>query len=331
MTVPLHRDLTYLLPLRTSDGEDVCELVRYLRGVAKHVDEVIVVDGSSPVDIERHRAALAGAVRVIATEHRTPMGKVGNVLTGLRYGRNENVVIADDDVRYTTAQLSEVAALLETAAVVRPQNYFMPLPWHARVDTARILLARVTGGDWPGTLGVRRSVVMGAGGYAGDALFENLELVRTICAAGGQEHLALDLLVARRPPTTAHFLNQQIRQAYDEFARPVRLVSSLLVLPLLVIAVSRKWRWALLGGAFGVTVAAEAGRRRAGGRRVFPATSSLLAPPWLVWRSACSWAALVAYARGGVKYRDGRLRRAATPVRVLRERRLESRESRRGG
>ncbi len=310
--------LTYLLPLHTADDDDLSELATYLRAIADHIDDVIVVDGSSAEAIAEHRVVFDDPIRVVATEHRTPMGKVGNVLTGIEHARHENVVIADDDVRYTVDQLRDIGRRLGSAAIVRPQNYFVPLLWHARVDTARTLLARVAGGDWPGTLGVRRSLVLEAGGYAGDVMFENLELVRTVRAAGGREHVALDLTVARRPPTTAHFARQQIRQAYDELARPARFAASLLVLPLCTAAVlGRRWR-PVVGATVGVTVAAEAGRRRAGGRSVFPASSSLLASPWLVWRSACSWAALVAYTRGGVKYRGTRLRRAATPMRVLR-------------
>jgi hypothetical protein len=289
--------------------------------LAEHVD-VLVVDGSSDRAIARHRFALGPRVRLVRTEQRTLMGKVGNVLTGLQYAAHDKIVIADDDVRYTPAQLEEVARRLDSAEVVRPQNYFSPGPWHARVDTARTLLARLAGGDWPGTLGVRGSWLRETGGYAGDVMFENLELVRTVRAAGGREHVALDLLIARRPPTTQHFLRQQVRQAYDEFARPTRLVVSLLVLPLLAVAVARRrWRGIFLAGS-AVCAAAEIGRRRAGGRVVFPASSSLLAPPWLVWRSACSWAALVAYARGGVRYRDARIRRAASPMRELRRARV---------
>ena len=257
-------------------------------------------------------------MRVIPTEHRTVMGKVGNVITGLEHARYEHVVIADDDVRYTVPQLRHVRRLLDYSDVVRPQNYFSPLPWHARIDTARILLARMTGGDWPGTLGVRRSAVLGGGGYAGDVMFENLELVRTIVAAGGREHVALDLLVARRPPTTGHFARQQVRQAYDELARPARLGSSLVLLPLVALGVLRGHRVTVAAGVVVAAAIAEAGRRRAGGRDAFPASSSLLAGPWLLWRSACSWGAVGARVRGGVKYRGTRLKRAATPTRQLR-------------
>jgi hypothetical protein len=311
-------DATYLLPLRTDD--DITELAGYLGALAEWVAEVIVVDGSSPEAMTAHAAAFGPDVVVVEPDERTLMGKVGNVMTGLRRASCERVVIADDDVRYTRPQLERVVDLLDDAAVVRPQNYFAPLPWHARFDTARTLLNRIAGGDWPGTLAVRRSIVLDAGGYAGDVLFENLELVRTITAAGGREQLALDVLVLRTPPTARHFRGQQVRQAYDELARPWRLVTSLAVLPAVVLAIVHRRRSPLLVAALSITALAEGGRRRHGGREVFPASSSLLAAPWLVWRSACSWLALGSWARGGARYRGTRIRRAATPSSVLRAR-----------
>lgn len=311
---------TYLLPLKVADGEPVAELAAYLRDLAEVVDEVLVVDGSSPEAVRAHRRAFGPLVTVVEPDERTLMGKVGNVMTGLRLAAHDRVVIADDDVRYEPDQLARAVALLDEAEVVRPQNWFSPLPWHARLDTARTLLNRMTGGDWPGTLAVRRSLVLEAGGYSGDVLFENLELVRTVEAAGGREVVPLDLLVRRTPPTTPHFRGQQVRQAYDELARPGRLAVSLAVLPALAAAVAAR-RWAAVaGGAAAVTALAEAGRRRAGGAAVFPASSSLLAAPWLAWRSACSWGALGAFVRGGARYRDTRIRRAATPAWELRHR-----------
>ncbi len=315
--------LTYLLPLRTADGEDVRDLAAYLRVLAATGVDVLVVDGSGDAEIARHRELFGTEVRVLPTEIHTVMGKVGNVLTGLRYTACDKVVIADDDVRYTPVQLRTMSDLLDDAEVVRPQNYYTELPWHARVDTARTLLARISGGDWPGTLGVRRNVLLATGGYA-DVMFENLELVRTVRAAGGRERLALDLLVARTPPTTSHFASQQIRQACDEFARPARLCMSLLALPLFAWAIATRRRRAAAIGTAVVVAAAETGRRRAGGARGYAPSSVLLAPPWLLWRSLCSWAALGARLRGGVHYRGRRIPRAATPARA---RRRESRAS----
>lgn len=312
--------LTYVLPLRTGADEPVDELAAYLRWLVREVAEVVVVDGSDPEVVEAHRRAFPPEVVLVPPHERTPMGKVGGVLTGMRRAACEDVIVADDDVRYDADALRRVSGRLRQADVVRPANHFDPLPWHARIDTGRILLNRVLGGDWPGTLGVRRARLLAAGGYAGDAMFENLELVRTVRAAGGSEVVASDVHVRRLPPTTAHFVGQRVRQAYDELARPWRLMASLAVVPTVLLLAARR-RWRALGlGVVAVVAAAEAGRRRDGGRRVFPASSSLLAPVWVAERAVSSWLALWARVRGGVPYRDGRLRKAASSPRALRRR-----------
>ena len=316
---------TYVLPLRWSDEEPVEETTSYLTELGRWIDEVLVVDGSAEPVFARHTAAWAGlrGVTVIRPDPdlRGAYGKVNGVVTGLRHASNDRVVIADDDVRYDPGSLRRVVTLLAEADAVRPQNWFRPLPWHARLDTGRTLLNRAIGADFPGTLGVRRSLVLKAGGYDGDALFENLELLRTVEALGGTVVSPLDCYVRRLPPTTRHFLSQRVRQAYDEVARPGYLLAELSIVPLVALAVTRR-RWPALGaGVLAVMGLAEVGRRRAGGRQVFPATSSLLAPAWVAERALCSWVALAYWAsRRGVPYGNTRLLRAATPVRVLRAR-----------
>jgi hypothetical protein len=316
---------SYVMPVRReTKAEDTEEFWAYLRMLPTRVREVIMVDGSPPEVFDVHAAALRGApVRHVPVDPElvTPMGKVGGVLTGLWLARHERVVIADDDVRYAPDALTRVVALLEYYHVVRPQNYFDPLPWHARYDTARTLLNRLFGGDWPGTLGVRRSALRVTGGYDGGAMFENLELVRTVRAVGGKEAVPLDLFVARRPPSTRHFFSQRVRQAYDELARPLRFGLFLPMLPLAT-ALAACRRWAALGVAVGASVVlAEVGRRRCGGAAVFPATASLLTPAWLVERAACAWLGLGARLfLGGIPYGDSVLRLAATPLKELRRR-----------
>ena len=316
-------EATYVVPIRRTVAEGPGELSDYLRWLSGEVDEVIVVDGSPPEVFQAHAALWGDVVRHVPVDPGsvTPMGKVGGVLTGIRLARNERVVIGDDDVFYTLESLARVVDGLGRAHVVRPQNYFDPLPWHALWDTGRTLLNRLWGGDWPGTLGVRRSAVLATGGYDGGAMFENLELVRTVRAAGGVEEAPLDLFVLRRPPDSRHFFSQRVRQAYDEFARPPRMVLSLAVLPLAVALVARgRWK-SLAAGAGAISLLAEWGRRRAGGREFFPVAASLLAPAWVAERTVCAWLALGSrLSRGGVPYGGSVLKLAANSERELRRR-----------
>lgn len=139
-------------------------------------------------------------------------------------------------------------------------------------------------------------------------------MLRSFVAAGGREHRASNLYAVRRPPSAARFLDQRIRQAYDDFAQPGRLAAELSLLPLLsVIAVRRPTALGLVAGA--VIAVAETGRRRHGGAQVFPRTAALWAPFWLLERSCFVWLAAVERMRGGVRYRGQRLREAATPTR----------------
>jgi hypothetical protein len=312
-------ELSYILPFKGSAASS--ELLEYLGWLATRAD-VVWVDGSDTDTFRVNDVCCPRGVRhlPVAPELTHGLnGKVAGVNSGLRHVSSERVVVADDDVRYDDAALAAVAAALDAADVVRPQNYFDPLPWHACLDSARMLINRICGGDWPGTLGLRRSVLLRAGGYDVDVLFENLEMVRTIVAAGGVERQLPDVFVRRLPPSTAHFWSQRIRQAYDEFARPVRLVVTSLVLPAVVFALMRSHFEAIAFGAVAAVTAAEIGRRVGGARRVFPFRASMAAPLWLLERAVCVWLAIASrLILGGVPYRGRVLRRAAHSVRELR-------------
>ena len=172
--------------------------------------------------------------------------------------------------------------------------------------------------DYPGTLPVRRSAFLAAGGYDGDVLFENLELMRTLRASGARLTLAPQALVRRLPPGFRHFLGQRVREAYDSQAQPAsghRAGASAdgpvcrrdRALPVLPSASARPPRWPkpAVGGT---------------GSGGVPWYVPLLAPAWLAERSVCSWLALGCRLRGGVPYAGQRLPCAATPVRRLRPR-----------
>jgi hypothetical protein len=313
---------SYVLPLSWQHDLGRKELRGYLARLVEACGEVIVVDGSpQPVFAENHRA-FGHLVRHVAADSQAPgkMGKVPAVMTGVRLAIHDAVVIADDDIRYEPATLIRVVGLLGSADLVRPQNYFQPLPWHARWDTARTLVNRAIGADFPGTFAVRRSTLLAIGGYDPNVVFENLELIRTVRAAGGQVLTPLDLYVSRLPPSSRHFLEQRTRQAYEDFAIPVRMACWLAILPALA-AFPRHRRKILFLFGGGAIAVAEGGRRRSGGRSVFPLTSSLLAPAWLLERSVCAWLAVLARLRnGGLRYRDTVIFTAANSTRTLRER-----------
>jgi Glycosyl transferase family 2 len=117
---------------RLQQAEDIDELTNYLYWLADQV-EVIVVDGSPPDIFAIHHAVWDSCVTHVPPDPdvQATNGKVKGVLTGLRRATHERVVIADEDVRYDASSLTRLIALLEQAHIVRPQNYFDPLPWHA--------------------------------------------------------------------------------------------------------------------------------------------------------------------------------------------------------
>ena len=321
-------EISYVLPIRC-DGNcgghpDLGQMLRRLhdRGV-----EVIVADGSpASVLSGPHGSSFAGFRRVsVGRIAANWNGKVAGVHAGVLAATHERIVLADDDVLYDVPTLVAVASLLDEADLGVPQNFFeSPHRWHALWDTGRMMLNRAFAHDFPSTFALRRSMFVRMGGYDGDVLFENLELIRTVEAARGRIAWAPNLFVPRFPPTRATFARQRIRQAYDSFAQPTRLAAELCLAPAIAWGIARHRR-VLTGGILTVVVAAEVGRRKRGGKRKFPILASLLAPGWVLERSVCVWGAVgLRLIKGGVRYRDGRLQRAGSSKRELRCRQGDS-------
>jgi len=306
------QEASYILPIRAASTAHVSELAAYLSALL-HV-QVIVVDASEDSIFAAHAAAFAPGIHHIAPDPdiEGANGKVRGVLTGLRRCKHDNVIVADDDVRYTPWSLRAVVSALDHAEIVRPQNYFDPLPWHAVLDTSRTLINRALDGDWPGTLAFKRSFA--PFGYNPNALFENLELIRTVQARGGREAVRRDVYVRRLPPSASHYWSQRVRQAYDEFARPLRLIAALSILPLCIArpALIAAFSAAAIGAAF-------AGWTRAKGYRYFPFLAVVASPLWLLERAVCAWLALYERARyGGVRYAGRIVKHAASSSKELR-------------
>lgn len=320
--------IDYVLPLRWESDEESEDLTTYLRWLAQHA-RIIVVDGSPAPLFDRHAEQWQGLVHhVRPREDGSLNGKVSGVRTGMALATAERVVIADDDVRYDQQSLLRTVDLLDQADLVGPQNVFSPQPWHALWDTGRTLLNRSVAADYPGTFAIRRETFQRMGGYDGNVLFENLELMRTVRAFGGRVIRPRDIYVVRRPPSSRRFFNQRVRQAYDDLAQPWRLTAYLPILPL---ALSRRGRRAVGGALAAATALAEVGRRRDGGTAVFPAAASLFAPLWVLERSVCVWLALSQrILLGGVRYGGRRVAVAAHSPRTLRRRLNDSFVSPRG-
>lgn len=314
--------LSYVLPIKWNGGQPLEEITAYLEMLSPHV-QLIIVDGSERESFEQHQQVWSGLGMHLAPAGKFQFinGKVNGVTTGVELASCRHVVIADDDVRYTLAQLQEIDELLHTHELVSPQNYFDPCPWHATWDSSRSLLnLAVAGHDYPGTLAIQRDLFLELGGYDGNVLFENLELIRTIKAGGGQILYRNDLFVRRLPPATGHFWSQRVRQAYDDYAQPARLTFFILLLPMILILTWFAPATLLLLLLAAVAVA-EFGRRKYGGQKVFRATCSLFAPAWLMERAICTWLAMFQKLRkGGVTYNRSVIRKAANPVAAIRKR-----------
>lgn len=321
---PYNHPLSYVLPIRWASDEGRQGLTAYLEWLAERCGQVIVVDGSPPSVFAGNAAAWSSFATHIAPDadlRTIRMGKVAGVLTGVRRAREEAIVLADDDVRYDDEGLSRMVDLLADCDLVSPQNFFDPMPWHAQWDTARTLVNRALGNDPAGTIGVRKSSMEALDGYDGEVLFDNLELIRTVEAAGGWAVAAPDLYVARVPPSTSRFWEQRTRQAYEEFATPARMAGWLAMAPLGAAMLARRRRKELAAGVAAAVAIAEVGRSRHGGSAVFPRGAALLAPVWLAERSVCVWLAVLRRLReGGLRYRGQVISAAANPKRRIRRR-----------
>ena len=206
----------------------------------------------------------------------------------------DGVVLADDDVRWDARGCCAraVALLDEATTSCAPRTTSTRCPGTLACDSARSLLNRVwtgdpafPGGDFPGTLAVRRATRVAAGGYDGDVMFEEPGADADDRGGGRDGALSRRSLRAQAPADRAGTSPRGGR------GRPTTTLRSrpawpllLSVIPAAAVAAARRRHRALGLAAAAVALTAEVGRRRAGGGAHFSATSSLLAPAWAVER-----------------------------------------------
>ncbi|HVG39909.1 MAG TPA: hypothetical protein VM870_11500, partial [Pyrinomonadaceae bacterium] len=146
---------TYLLPIRRvrASAEEIADFAHYFQLLAGAGCEVIVVDGSPAPVFAAHDAGWREFCRHVTVDpqYRYLNGKVNGIHTGVDLARHEKIIVGDDDIRYTIADVGRACALLDQDEMVRPQNYLSPLPWWARMEAARMLINRalLPTGDYP--------------------------------------------------------------------------------------------------------------------------------------------------------------------------------------
>lgn len=301
---------TYLLPIRRSmfDAAEAEELRSYLQQLP--CSERIVVDGSPPEVFARHAAALQSVCHHARVDRSYGYlnDKVNGIHTGVALAKNDKIILADDDIRYSSENIAEVLALLDRFEVVRPQNFLEPLPLWARAESARMLINRATlpTADYPGTCAFRRETMMRVGHYDGDVLFDNEEIIRHFARAGARICYANDLFVRKRPPSFHKWLEQRPRQAYEDFPLRGKTALFLAVAPALVAAACFRRAGSALGIlAVGSIALAFVGRSRGPARNAFPLSSCLFAPVWVIERSLSTYVALCWFVRyGGYPFGD---------------------------
>jgi hypothetical protein len=306
---------TYLLPLRRTRfcEEEAGDFREYFRLLAALRCEVIVIDGSGSPVFDAYHAAWEGVCRHLKVDSRFGYlnGKVNGVHTGLQHASSEKIILADDDIRYTPASVTALLELLDRFEVVRPQNFLRPLPWWAKMESARMLINRATlrMADYPGTCAFRRDVMERAGHYDGDVLFDNEEIIRHFAQTGARIRYATNFFVLKRPPSWRKWLEQRPRQAYEDFGLRAKTGLFLALLPLgFLLATIFGWRGtAAYCGlvAVGSVSLAFVGRLRGEAARYLPLSSCFFAPLWVVERALSSYWAIYYYlVHGGYPFGD---------------------------
>jgi hypothetical protein len=306
---------TYLLPLRrrkfcSAETEDWAD---YLALLGKAGCEVLVIDGSGPEVFRQHHLALREHCRHLPVD--TTFGylndKVNGIHTGLALASSEAIILADDDIRYSPGNIRSAVEMLRSYDVVRPQNYLAPLPWWAKMESARMLINRAVlkAADYPGTCAFRLSAMREAGEYDGDVLFDNEEIIRHFARNGFSIAYAVDFFVEKRAPTLEKWREQRPRQAYEDFAMRVKTTTFAALIPLITIlcvfASGRTSLVTLFMLALGVTALAALGRARGLAAKFFPLVSCAFAPLWVVERSISTYLAFYWHlTRGGYPFGD---------------------------
>ncbi|MEY2485605.1 MAG: hypothetical protein QOH39_1253 [Verrucomicrobiota bacterium] len=325
---------TYLMPIRRTvfDTAAATQLRAYFDLVQPSVAQIVIVDGSPPDIFAQHQQIWAGTARHEPVDRSFGFlnDKVNGIHTGVRLAETAEIILADDDIRYTNREIEEIAAVLKRFDVVRPQNYLGPaagsnhdprgpgytLPWWAKMEAARMLINRATllAADYPGTCAFRREAMLRAGPYDGDVLFDNEEIIRHFARSGARICYANDLFVRKCPAGFQKWIEQRPRQAFEDFGLRAKTILFAAIIPCIlflgILAGSKAMFAFLFLIALLSTLLAAVGRAQGEARQFFPAHLCLFAPLWILERSLSTYWAFYWYLRkGGYPFGDRLLRK----------------------
>lgn len=305
---------TYLLTIRRThfDRAEAADFRKYFGLLRAAGCEVLVVDGSPAEVYDAYDEIWGDRSRhaKVDPQYRYLNGKVNGIHTGIELARTERIILADDDIRYTPEDVRRMSGLLGDFEMVRPQNYFLPRPFWARTEAARMLINRafIREGDYTGTLGVTRRAMRRVGHYDGDVLFDNEEIVRHFRLKKAKICYARDFFVLKRPATFRKWIEQRPRQAYEDFIMRAKTAFFLLLPAAFVLF----WMFGgfTLALCFAFFVAAGAVLTAAlglndGATKFFPLSTVFYAPLWFIERSFSTyWAFYWRFKHGGYPFGD---------------------------
>lgn len=305
---------TYLLTIRRVhfDSLEAAEFKKYFDLLAQAGCAVLVVDGSPREVFAAYGAVWTGSCRhePVDPQYKFLNGKVNGVHTGVQISEHNPIILADDDIRYTFEDVRRMIDLLTDYELVRPQNYFAPLPFWTRMESARMLINRawIREGDYSGTLGITKSAMLRVGHYDGDVLFDNEEIVRHFRLHHARICYARDFFVLKRPATFPKWIEQRPRQAYEDFVMRTKTTFFLLLPVAFALALSfGGWQIALILAfitAIGSIILAARGLND-GATQFFPVSTIFYAPLWIFERCFSTyWAFYWYFTRGGYPFGD---------------------------
>ena len=305
---------TYLLTIRRMrfDSVEAEDFKTYFSMLAASGCEVLVIDGSPPEVFAEYEKPWKNSCHhsPVDSQYKYLNGKVNGIHTGVAIAEHDRIILADDDIRYTPDDVRRMADLLEDYELVRPQNYFQPLPVWACMEAARMLINRcwIAEGDYSGTLGVRRNAMLRVGHYDGDVLFDNEEIVRHFRLKGAKIKYARDFFLLKLPASFSKWIEQRPRQAYEDFVMRAKTLFFLsLPVTLILTYWSAGWRLSLIYAAIisiGSVITAACGLND-GATRFFPLSTIFYAPLWIAERSVSTyWALYWYFTRGGYPFGD---------------------------